>query len=140
MVLVAGGLAAGTALLMVPEEGLASIMERAVTIAAILSGGTLGLFLLGFLTRGATRTGCYIGIVACLLFTAWGLLTTGGDEQILDLGLNFSWNPILIGVFGHFILFGVGYAASLLFGGYRPENPEQYTFRRPRVAEPETNS
>lgn len=126
----AGACAAGAALLLIPDKGLASIMERAVTIAAILSGGTLGFFLLGFLTRQATRSGCYAGIAACLLFTAWGILTTGGDARIVDLGLNFTWNPILIGILGHFILFGVGYAASLAYGGYRPENVEQLTFRR----------
>jgi len=30
-------------------------------------------------------------------------------------------NTILIGVFSHFILFGAGYLASVLFGGFRPE-------------------
>ncbi len=132
-VALAGAFAVGTALLLIPEKGLASIMERAVTIAAILSGGTLGFFLLGFLTRTATRTGAYIGILACLAFTAWGILTTGADQRILDLGFNFNWNPILIGIFGHLILFFTGYLTSKLFGGYRPENVDQLTFRRSKA-------
>jgi SSS family solute:Na+ symporter len=130
MVLTAGGFAILVALFMAPEEGMASIMERGVTIAAILSGGTLGLFFLGFLTRRATREGCYWGIAACLLFTAWALLTspsTGG----LDLGaFNYRLHPILIGLLGHLILFGVGYVASLVGGGYRPDNVSELTFRR----------
>ncbi|MDP0500820.1 MAG: sodium/solute symporter [Verrucomicrobiota bacterium JB022] len=130
MVAIAGLISAGVALLLVPKEGIASIMERGVVIAAILSGGTLGLFLLGFLTRKATRTGCYAGIVACMIFTGWGILTQGGESRIMDLGLNFTWNPILIGIFGHIILFGVGYIVSLIAGGYRPDDIEQYTFRR----------
>ncbi|MBD5780397.1 sodium/solute symporter [Pelagicoccus sp. NFK12] len=129
-VALAGAFAAGTAMLLIPEQGMASIMERAVTIAAILSGGTLGFFLLGFLTRRATRRGCYTGIAACLVFTAWGVLTSGGDARILDLGYNFSWHPIYFGIGGHFILFGVGYLSSLALGGYRPENVEELTFRR----------
>lgn len=130
MVLVAGGLAIMVALFMVPEEGIASIMERGVTIAAILSGGTLGLFFLGFLSPRATRTGCLCGIGACLLFTAWALLT-GPDTRVLDMGsLNYRLNPILIGLFGHLILFGVGYTCSRLFGGFVPENVSELTYKR----------
>jgi SSS family solute:Na+ symporter len=129
MVAVGGGLATGVAVLMVPRSGMASIMERGVVIAAVLSGGMLGLFFLGFLTRRATRTGCYVGIAACLLFTAWGLLTGPADRR-LDLPVNFNLNPILIGLLGHVILFVVGYLASLLLGGFRPEHVDQLTFRR----------
>ena len=38
-------------------------------------------------------------------------------------------NPILIGLFGHLVLFGTGYLASRLFGGYRPDNVEHLTVR-----------
>lgn len=133
MVAVSGIFATAVGYWMRPTEGAASIMERGVTVAAILSGGTLGLFFLGFLTRRATRRGCYIGIAACAVFTAWGLLTEP-KSRMLDLPLNFDLNPILIGVFSHVVLFGVGYAASRAFGGYRPENVEQLTFRRKKPA------
>jgi SSS family solute:Na+ symporter len=140
LVVVSGILATAVGLYMRPTEGAASIMERGVTVAAVLSGGTLGLFFLGFLTRRATRQGCYVGIAACAVFTAWGLLTEP-KTRVLDLGFNFEMNPILIGVFGHVVLFVVGYAASLVFGGYRPENVEQLTFRRKYLtATPETSA
>lgn len=129
MVAVGGSLATVVAMLMVPKSGAASIMERGVTVAAVLSGGMLGLFFLGFLTRRATRTGCYAGIAACLLFTTWGILTEP-THRSLSLPFNFNFNPILIGLFGHVILFVVGYVTSLFFGGYRPENVDQFTFRR----------
>lgn len=129
MVIVGGTLAALVGLLLIPDENTASILERAVTIAAILSGGTLGLFMLGFLSRRATREGCYIGIAACLIFTAWGILTEP-KTRILDMGFNFEMNPILIGVLGHVVLFGVGYVASLVVGGYVPADVDELTFRR----------
>ena len=129
MVLIAGAVMTGIALLLVPEAGLASVMERGVTIAAILSGGTLGLFFLGFLTRRATRTGCNVGIGVCLIFTAWAVLTQP-KARVLDLPFNFELNPILIGVVGHLVLFVSGYVASLVFGGFRPDNVDQLTFRR----------
>jgi SSS family solute:Na+ symporter len=128
MVLAGGLLAAAAALLLVPDKGSAPVMERAVTIAAILSGGTLGLFSLGFLTRRATRRGCYIGVACCVVFTTWAILTEP-KNRLLDLGCNFDMNPILIGLFGHLVLFGTGYLSSRLFGGYRPDNVERLTIR-----------
>ena len=125
----AGALATGVALLMAPRGGAATIMERAVTVAAILSGGMLGLFFLGFLTRRATRQGCYAGLAACAVFTAWGTLTEP-TNRLVDLGFNFGLNPILIGLLGHVVVFGVGYTVSRVFGGYIPPNVDQLTFRR----------
>lgn len=124
-----GLLAIGVALVMAPKGGAATIMERAVTIAAILSGGMLGLFFLGFFTRRATRQGCYAGLAACAVFTTWGTLSSG-REPIVDLGLNFPLNPIFIGILGHLVVFGVGYAWSLAFGGYVPADIERLTFRK----------
>lgn len=129
----AGTLAIVVALIMAPKTGAATIMERAVTVAAILSGGMLGLFFLGFLTRRATRQGCYIGLAACALFTTWGTLTEP-KNRVIDLGFNFPLNPILIGILGHLIVFVVGYAASRLFGGYIPPDVDQLTFRRRKAA------
>jgi SSS family solute:Na+ symporter len=128
-VVIAGAIMTAVAIMMVPKEGLASLMERGVTIAAILSGGTLGLFSLGFLTRRATQTGCHIGIGVCVVFTAWAVLTQP-RTRVLDLPFNFELNPILIGVLGHAVLFISGYVGSLLFGGHRPANVDQLTFRR----------
>ena len=128
VMIVAGGfLAASCAILLIPEKGLAPVMERAVTIAAILSGGTLGLFTLGFATRTATRRGCYIGMACCLVFTTWAILSQP-TARLVDFGFNFDMNPILIGIFGHLVLFSTGWLASVLFGGHRPENVENLTF------------
>ena len=128
MVVVGGLLAALCATLLIPEKGSAPVMERAITIATILSGGTLGLFTLGFGTRTATRRGSYIGMACCLVYMTWALLTQPGN-RVIDLGgLNFELNPILIGVLGHLVLFGTGWIASQLFGGYRPANVEDLTF------------
>ncbi|HYC70373.1 MAG TPA: sodium/solute symporter [Opitutaceae bacterium] len=130
---VAGAMAIATALVMAPRGDAATIMERAVTIAAILSGGMLGLFFLGFFTRRATRRGCYAGLAACVVFTAWGTLTAS-PEPIVDPGFNFPLNPILIGLIGHAIVFGVGYAVSRLFGGHVPADIDRLTYWRKETA------
>lgn len=127
MVVIGGLLAAVSAVLLIPEKGMAPVLERALTIAAILSGGTLGLFCLGFLTRTATRRGCYIGMACCVVFLTWAILSQP-KQRIVDFGFNFEMNPILIGVFGHLVLFGCGWLASRLFGGHRPDNVDDLTF------------
>jgi SSS family solute:Na+ symporter len=63
-----------------------------------------------------------VGITAGVLFTLWAVLTEPGN-RLVDLGpLNFEMNAILIGIIGNAVTFGVGWLASLLLGGYRPEN------------------
>ena len=130
VVVLAGGMAAAyIGILLVPTEGSTPVAEKALVITVIVSAGTLGIFTLGFLTKRATRRGCYAGIAACLLFTAWGALTEP-SSRVLDLGAyNFEMNPIMIGIFGHVISFGVGYIASLVVGGYIPEDIDELRFR-----------
>jgi solute:Na+ symporter, SSS family len=96
---------------------------------AVFSGGIVGLFLLGLLTRRANKQGVYIGIACCVLFTAWATLTStsipSGTERrlILDLApYNFTHHRYMLGVYSHLILFGVGYLASLFFASRPPEN------------------
>ncbi|BET66653.1 hypothetical protein ASA1KI_15710 [Opitutales bacterium ASA1] len=131
MVVFGGGLTIVAAWLLLPDEGSAPLMERVVIVASILSGGTLGLFCLGFLTRTATRRGCYIGMACCGLYTGWAVLTEP-NTRLLDLGWNFPLNPLLIGVVGHLVLFGTGYVSSVLFGGHRPDDVERLTYHRLR--------
>ena len=127
MIASAGMLTVIAAWLLLPEKDSAPLMERVIMIASILSGGTLGLFCLGFLTRTATRQGCYIGVACCAVFTAWAILT-GPRNRVLDLGFNFALNPILIGVCGHAVLFVTGWIASRVVGGYLPPEVERLTY------------
>jgi SSS family solute:Na+ symporter len=92
--------------------------EIIVISVSIVAGGMLGLFALGFLDRRANRAGANAGIVVCILFVGWATLT---GPLGVDLGFNFTMNTLLIGVFSHFILFGVGYAASRVLGAPPPD-------------------
>lgn len=127
MVAVGGVGAAIAGSMMIPTEGSAPLMERVIMVATILAGGTLGLFCLGFLTTRATRRGCYIGMACCALFTTWAILTEP-KAHLVDLGFNFPFTPFIIGLLGHAVLFTTGFVASLLFGGFRPDNVVELTF------------
>lgn len=134
VVLIAGMAAAYIGILMIPTENSTPVAEKALVITVIVSAGTLGIFSLGFLTKRATRRGCYAGIAACLFFTAWGVMTEP-NSRVVDLGaFNFNMNPIMIGVLGHLITFGVGYVASLILGGHIPDDIDELRFRKAALA------
>ena len=122
VVVVCGLFAVGIACLYVHFGGKA-ILGTVFALYAIFSGGIAGIFLLAFFTVRTNRKGLYTGIGACVLFTAYALLTStkfdlGGPEkqQILDMGrLNFTHHKYMLGVYSHFVLFAVGYAASFFF-------------------------
>jgi len=101
------------------DEGVLGIV---FTLYAIFSGGIAGIFLLGLFSARANRQGVNIGIIACILFTAYAFLTstqigTGAHKSLLwDLGkYNFNQNKLMLGVYSHLVVIIVGYIASLLF-------------------------
>lgn len=103
----------------VGSEGVLGIV---FTLYAIFSGGIVGIFLLGLLSARANRQGVTIGIIVCILFTAYAFLTSTeiglGDNKslLLDLGkYNFKHDKLMLGVYSHLIVIGVGYVASLFF-------------------------
>jgi SSS family solute:Na+ symporter len=113
----AGGLATMVAL-QLTQSRTRAIYELFVILASIVAGGVLGLFALGFLTTRATRKGAYTGLAACVLFVAWATVT--GPLKV-DLGINFTMHPLMIGLLSHLVVFIVGYGSSLWFGdGQKP--------------------
>lgn len=101
------------------NEGVLGIV---FTLYAIFSGGIVGIFLLGLFSARANGQGVNIGIIACILFTAYAFLTSTeigiGENKslLLDLGpYNFAHNKLMLGVYSHLIVVGVGYVASLFF-------------------------
>lgn len=112
IVVLVGLLNVVTALILVRTKGSALSMWFAVS--AIASGGLAGLFFLAFLSRRASRTGAWIGILCSTLFTIWAVLTKGG-RPLIDLPpFNYPYDDLTIGAFGNIILFTTGLIGSLL--------------------------
>lgn len=96
---------------------------------AIFSGGIAGMFLLGLFSRRANKEGLYIGILACIIFTGYAVLSSQkiNGNLILDLGeWNFRHHKYMLGVYSHIILFGIGLLASFLFK--KQDLPENLTY------------
>ena len=104
------------------SAGSEGVLGIVFTLYAIFSGGIVGIFLLGLLSARANRQGINIAITICILFTAYAFLTSteiglGDDKKLLlDLGnYNFTHHKLMLGVYSHLIVIGVGYVASLFF-------------------------
>lgn len=103
------------------ETGNEGVLGVIFTIYAIFSGGIVGIFLLGLFSARANRQGVNIGIITCILFTAWAFLTStpvgvNNPKLLLDFGnFNFTHHKLMLGVYSHLIVMGVGYIASLFF-------------------------
>jgi SSS family solute:Na+ symporter len=100
--------------------GIGTAMEFGVQLFSIATAGMLGLFALGALTKRANARGALVGIMACVLFTAWATFTSvklpALNRVLLDIGpFNYRLHPFLIGIFSHVILFVVGLLASGMF-------------------------
>jgi solute:Na+ symporter, SSS family len=121
LVFVSGLAMMGVALLYVAWEG-EGVLGMVFELYAIFSAGIVGIFLLGLCSTRANKQGLYIGIGACVLFTAYAMLTStkfemdGGERTLLDLGSwNFTHHKYMLGVYSHLIVIVVGYLASLFF-------------------------
>ncbi|WP_240347938.1 sodium:solute symporter [Longitalea arenae] len=120
-VVISGLIAIGIGALYI-NAGSEGVLGIVFTLYAIFSGGIVGIFLLGIFTARANRQGITIGIIACILFTAYAFLTSTrigtGEEKhlLLDLGdYNFKHDKLMLGVYSHLVVIVVGYIASLFF-------------------------
>ncbi|RKR84354.1 SSS family solute:Na+ symporter [Mucilaginibacter gracilis] len=121
-IVVFGGLGAigiASLYLMAGDEGVLGIV---FTLYSIFSGGIAGIFLLGLFSSRANRQGLLIGVLTCVLFTAYAFLTSTkiglGKEKhvLLDMGIySFKQHKYMLGVYSHIIVIVVGYLASLFF-------------------------
>ncbi len=111
LAILCGGLLAMAVALQLTESRTRAVYELFVILASIVAGGLLGLFGLGFLSVRATRSGAYVGLACCIAFVAWATMT--GPLKV-DLGFNYRMHPLMIGLISHIVLFGCGYAASLV--------------------------
>lgn len=96
-------------------------------IQAILAGGLLGLFLLGFLTTRVDGRAVGTGIACAVAFsTAISLVTLGYlPTQWID-AINSHFDPYYTGIVGNMLTFGIGYSIARTVGS-NPRNVSNLT-------------
>ena len=117
LVVVVGIAALGIASLYAHMGG-EGVLGLVFELYAIFSAGIAGMFLLGLFSRRANTKGMYVGVAACVLFTAYAMLTSTkfNGAVLWDLGrLNFPHHKYMLGVYSHVVLFGVAWVASHFF-------------------------
>ncbi len=113
---VAWGIAAAAALMIGGAIYLAradtmTIQHTLTIVVSLLSGGMLGIYLLGFLTRQGGAAAVWVGIVCTTLFTLWNLLS---GANMLHAALTAPFELYCTQIIGNLIMFTVGYLAALL--------------------------
>ena len=132
-----GVAATGAGLAMIRVE---SALRAWWQLAGIFSGGMLGLFLLGMLSKRAGSTAAAAGVSAGVALILW--MTLSPKWAALPAVLRSPFHPFLIVVFGTLAVLGVGLAVAPLEGraqgrgfpvGARPGSAEAGGAPRPNA-------
>lgn len=124
------------------SAGDKGVLAIVFMLYAIFSGGIVGIFLLGVFVPRANKKGLYVGIAACVVFTAYALLTSTsigeGDNSrlMLDFGdYNYTHHKYMLGVYSHIVLFIVAWLASYMFPKQEVDQSLTYAGFRERKRE-----
>ena len=89
-----------------------TIEHAAIVLVSIFTGGMLGIYLLGFLTKKGDARAVGVGIVFSIIFTIWIVLS---DRQVLPEALTFPFEIYYTAILVNTAMFIVGYFTALLF-------------------------
>jgi len=89
-----------------------TLQHTATILVSLLTGGMLGLYLLGFFTHKTGTTAVWFGIVATMLFTGWTVLSSNG---LLPDFASVPFDLYYTGLIGNVIMFVVAYSFGLRF-------------------------
>lgn len=107
---VAWGLAVVVSVLMILGAGwimqaeTKTLQDTATILVSLLSGGLLGLYLYGFLTKGGDARAVWAGIGCTMVFTAWSVMAKYGA---LPASLSLPFDLYYTGIVGNALMFSV---------------------------------
>jgi SSS family solute:Na+ symporter len=94
-----------------------TLQHAATIVVSLLSGGLLGMYLLGFITKRGNARSVWFGIIATMAFTTWVLLSS---KDMLPVAIKAPVDLYYVAIIGNFLMFIVGYVVSFVF----PEKSE----------------
>ena len=112
----------GGAVWMLEAEG-PSLQDISIRLTALLGGGLLGIYLIGFFTRWGDARAVWCGIVVTLLFTLWSM-------DVLPIPYAVPFDLYYTAIFGNTVMFCVGFIAAALFPRAEPLSHELSLWRQ----------
>lgn len=90
-----------------------TLQDTATILVSILSGGILGVYLLGFFTTRGDARAVWCGLILTTLFTGWTIVSHKG---LLPEFLTFPFELYYTAIIGNLLMFLTGYiAGSFIF-------------------------
>lgn len=86
-----------------------TLQDTATILVSLLSGGMLGLYLLGFFTQRPDSQAIWAGICATILFTGW---TLASGENLLPEVFQAPFDLYYTGLMGNIIMFCLAYSVG----------------------------
>ncbi|GMW02103.1 MAG: sodium:solute symporter [Candidatus Hydrogenedentota bacterium] len=119
-VIIAGGAAVALAAWITrrPEGIMSFVLDAWATIGAVLGGGILAAFFLGFFCPRANAAGLNPALILGILGVTWCYATLNGWIELPSAisFLKYRWHEWWLMGFSNIIVFVFGYLLSLLFG------------------------
>jgi SSS family solute:Na+ symporter len=99
-----------------------SMVDAFFSFSAIIAGGIVGVFFLGFFTKRCSSKALYVGLAIGIAFVAWATLTNSMEATKYAWLPKFKAHILWVGFFGNIVVFISGYLASLILSpGYIAE-------------------
>ena len=102
----AGLLMVGGALYLI-DASTTTLQDTATIVTALLAGGLLTIYLIGFFSRLCGTVHIALGIAATMVFTAW-TLSGGKGHAVYPFDLYYT------GLLGNLVMFVVAYGSALI--------------------------
>lgn len=102
--------------LQIMKASTKTLLDTVVQFASLISGGLLGLYILGFLTRRGDARSAWCGIAATGAFATWALVNRTTPYWLPD-HLRTPFEFYYVGIVGNALSFLIGYCASYLLRG-----------------------
>jgi SSS family solute:Na+ symporter len=99
------------------EADSTTFQDRSIQLTALLGGGVLGIYLIGFFTRLGDARAIWCGIATTLAYTLW---TMG----IIPLPIEIKFDLYYAAIFGNLVMFLIGFTAGLVFRRRTPLAPD----------------
>jgi SSS family solute:Na+ symporter len=101
---------------MLEAEGQ-TLQDISIRLTALLGGGLLGIYLIGFFTKRGDARAIWCGIAATVTYTLWSM-------GKLPVPIAAFFDPYYVAIFGNLTMFLVGFGAGLVFERKEPLPPE----------------